>query len=131
MRSFLNLEPEAFGLGPELSLDLRALDRLLGNVLSAQGQDRLVDLARRMTDNPTLIPQELDDPATLRDLARAFTVLFQLLNVAEQKEIVRANRARKGGRRESIAEAVRSLAARGVDANGMRELLSRVEIVPT
>ncbi|CAN5417022.1 phosphoenolpyruvate carboxylase [soil metagenome] len=131
MRSFLNLEPEAFGLGPELSLDLRALDRLLGNVLAAQGQERLVDLARRMISDPSAVPPELDDPNTLRDLARAFTVLFQLLNVAEQKEIVRANRARKGGRRESIADAVRLLASRGVDAQGMRDLLAKVEIVPT
>src|SRR6187402_2978822 len=115
MRSFLNLEPEAFGLSAELSKDLRILDRLLGKVLAEQEGDETIDLARRLfagqPDPAKLLEEipELRDPARIRQLARAFTVLFQLANTAEQKEIVRVNRDRKGQRRESIRDAVRHL----------------------
>ena len=130
MRSFLNLEPEAFGLSPELSQDLRTLDRLLGKVLAAQEGDDLIDQARRLLagDPPT---EALDDPNTFLRLARAFTVLFQLANVAEQKEIVRVNRERKGQRRESIRDAILQLRDQGLSADEVQALLNRVEITPT
>ena len=132
MRSFLNLEPEAFSLSPELSRDLRTLDQLLGKVLEQQGNADLIDLGRRLVrdPNPAGYP-ELDRPDTVRQLARAFTVLFQLINVAEQKEIVRANRSRSGGRTESIADAIREIKRRGATANDVQELLNRIEITPT
>jgi len=138
MRSFLNLEPEAEGLSPELSQDLRTLDRLLGKVLTCQKREGLIDLARQLVAERSPDPQrlleeipELKNPETIRELARAFTVLFQLLNVAEQKEIVRVNRERRGVRRESISEAVAQLRSRGCDADAVRQLLSRIEITPT
>jgi phosphoenolpyruvate carboxylase len=133
-RSFLNLEPEAFGLSDAISHDLRTLDRLLGKILTAQGQSHLIDLARRLVqvdlaDVPDI--PEFQDPGLVRDLARAFTVLFQLLNVAEQKEIVRVNRSRGRDRRESIRDAVRQLRARGVSAEAVQDTLRRIEIIPT
>lgn len=133
MRSFLNLEPEAYGLSPELSADLRTLDRLLGKVLAAQEGDGTIDLARRLFSNPMAAKDapELADPARVRQLARAFTVLFQLANTAEQKEIVRVNRTRQSDRRESIRDAVRHLKARGLSAEEMQALIDRVEITPT
>jgi phosphoenolpyruvate carboxylase len=132
MRSFLNLEPEASGLSPDLSRDLRTLDRLLGKVLEQQGHDDLIDLGRRLVrdPNPASYP-ELDNPETVRQMARAFTVLFQLINVAEQKEIVRANRSRSGGRTESIADAILELKNRGATAQDIQDLLNRIEITPT
>ncbi|CAN1562208.1 Ppc Phosphoenolpyruvate carboxylase [Fimbriimonadaceae bacterium] len=133
-RSFLNIEPESYGLSPELSHDLRTLDRMLGKVLSSQGQDRLIDLARQLLstkDAPFGAQVEFRDPIFVRDLARAFTVLFQLLNVAEQKEIVRVNRSRKGIRRESILEAMYQLKARGHSADEVMSLIHGLEIVPT
>ena len=66
---------------------------------------------------------ELHDPANLRQIARAFTVLFQLANTAEQKEIVRVNRSREH-RRESILDAVGQLKARGCSPDEIRELLA-------
>ena len=137
MRSFLNLEPEAFGLSPELSRDLRTLDRLLGKLLSEQEGDGLVDLARRLysegVEPGKLFEQhpELNDPRKLRSVARAFTLLFQLANTAEQKEIVRANRQRHGGRRESIRDAAKQLQASGMSAEELQALLGRIEITPT
>lgn len=138
MRSFLNLEPEAFNLAPELSQDLRNLDRLLGKVLAEQEGERTIDLARQLMAEPRPNPEqlfsslpELDDPVVLQRLARAFTVLFQLANSAEQKEIVRVNRERKGQRRESIRDAILQLRDGGLDAKGMQDLLDRIEITPT
>lgn len=137
MRSFLNLEPEAFGLSPELSRDLRTLDRLLGKVLSEQEGEETIDLARRLfassPDPARLMTEmpELKDPARMRQLARAFTVLFQLANTAEQKEIVRVNRERRGQRKESIRDAVRLLKSNGLDAAAMQALIDRIEITPT
>lgn len=137
MRSFLNLEPEVFGLSPELSRDLRTLDRLLGKMLSEQEGDSTIDLARKLyagSIDPSRLMEEvpeLKDPARIRQLARAFTVLFQLANTAEQKEIVRVNRERKGARQESIRDAVFHLRDQGHDANAMQALIDRIEITPT
>ena len=138
MRSFLNLEPEAYGLSECLSRDLRILDRLLGKVLTEQEGSNLIDLARRLVadkhpDPRTLLAQipELADPKTVRQLSRAFTVMFQLLNVAEQKEIVHVNRERRGVRRESISEAVSQLKARGLSAQQVADLVANIKIEPT
>lgn len=137
MRSFLNLEPEAFGLSAELSRDLRTLDRLLGKMLATQEGDQIIDLARRLfAERPDPahlfeVHPELKQPENLRSLARAFTLLFQLANTAEQKEIVRVNRERKGARRESIRDAVHELKARGCSAEEMQTLIDAIEITPT
>jgi phosphoenolpyruvate carboxylase len=116
MRSFLNLEPEASSLSAPLSQDLREMDRMLGKVLTELEGPEIIDIARALVRGK---PPErgklfeefpvLKDPARLRTLARAFTVLFQLANAAEQKEIVRVNRERKEARTESIADAVKGL----------------------
>jgi len=137
MRSFLNLEPEAYGLSPQLSQDLRTLDRLLGKVLTEQEGGDTIDLARKLllgrNEPAALMAQvpELKDPAKVRQLARAFTVFFQLANTAEQKEIVRVNRERRGQRRESIKDAVRLLKQKGRSAQEMQALIERIEITPT
>ncbi|MFZ4508235.1 MAG: phosphoenolpyruvate carboxylase, partial [Fimbriimonas sp.] len=136
---FLDLDPESFGLSSPLSADIRLLDDLLGQALAEQEGPDLIELARDITLHPTdaaLLTEKypaLKDPVRLRQLARVFTVLFQLLNAAEQKEIVRVNRGREqtGGRRESIEDAVRDLKASGFTATQMRDLLARIEIAPT
>jgi phosphoenolpyruvate carboxylase len=133
VRSFLNVEPEAYGLSQSLSHDLRTLDRLLGKVLGEQEGEDLIDLARRLVSeqHPEQLVEELGDPGMIRQLARAFTVLFQLANTAEQKEIVRVNRERSDGRRESIRDAVAQLKARGLSADEVQQLLERIRITPT
>jgi len=136
MCSFLNVEPEAFGLSENLSHDLRTLDRILGKVLEEQEGVELVEFARRLTAQPpseelfAAFP-ELRDPEKLRNLARAFTAYFQLANTAEQKEIVRVNRERRNERRESIRDAVLQLKAKGLDGAEVQRLLLNLEITPT
>lgn len=134
---FLNLNPAEYGLSEPLSDDVRLLDRLLGEVLLRYEGRWLVDAARRLVNEPNLnIPAlskeipELQSPEGIRQVAKAFTVLFQLINAAEQKEIVRVNRSRKGGRRESIQETVRSL-AEGIGLDAVEQKLGEVDIVPT
>src|SRR5438105_4838247 len=101
---FLGLAPEPGALSAPLIGDILLLDRLLGDVLREQEGDDLVDLAHRLMaeaqrgDDPNELfgrLPELREPGTVQRLLRALTVLFQLLNTAEQKEIVRVNRERQ------------------------------------
>ena len=143
---FLGLQPEHYGLTASLSSNITLLDTLLGDVLRQQDEGELVTLSRRLlalaerddaapSQVMTEIP-ELADPAVARRVLRAFTVLFQLVNTAEQKEIVRVNRERQAKaadkpRPESIAEAVYKLQEQGVTAEEMQTLLQRIDICPT
>jgi phosphoenolpyruvate carboxylase len=142
-RSFLSLSPEQEGLAEPLGEDIRLIDRLLGELLEEQEGPELLRLARRLyasnNDDPlTLLDRmpELHDPQVVQRLLRAYTVLFQLLNAAEQKEIVRVNRARRAvhperPRSESIEEAVLRLRDEGWSARQMQELIARLDICPT
>src|SRR5579862_8534852 len=131
MAAFLGYHPDKFGLSEALSHDLQKLDELLGAVLEVQHGKHLIEIARNLMAGASVeeIP-ELQDPAELRQIARAFTLVFQLANTAEQKEIVRVNRAREH-RRESIDDAVSQLKEAGCTPDQMRELLAKIEITPT
>jgi phosphoenolpyruvate carboxylase len=137
-RAFLGLRPAEVGLSDSLDREVRRLDEALGEVLRTHEGEMLVELARRLMA-PEMEPSrlaaefpELDDPAVVHALARAFTVLFQLINTAEQVEIVRVNRqTSRQPRRESIADAVKKLKERGLSAEQMQELVDHLDICPT
>ena len=67
---------------------------------------------------------------------KAFTTYFQLVNLAELKEIVRVNRRRAGAaatvagkpRNESIRDAISSLKAGGAGSDVMRALIAKLGI---
>src|SRR5579862_4268758 len=129
---FLGLEASGFGLAPELARDLCKLDEVLGEILEAQEGRGLVDKARSLVGAGSGESELPSDPDEIRRIARAFTVLFQLINAAEQKEIVRVNRARRQKRHnESIAEAVLALKSSGRTAHEVQALLNRIWICPT
>ena len=136
--AFLDLDPSSFGLSQELSSDIQLLDRVLGKVLLEQEGPWIIESARRLVHEPgcslsDLRCEELDSPAGLRELGKAFTMLFQLINSAEQKEIVRVNRARTqstGHRRESIRETVRKVFA-DHGREGLLAAVNRLWIAPT
>lgn len=143
---FFGLKPRECGLSEPLTDDIQLLDCLLGEMLREQEGDDLLTLAHQLaefTAHPESDPRDLftalpalSDPLTAERLLRAFTVLFQLLNTAEQKEIVRVNRARQETaghqpRSESIGEAIARLKAAGVTAKEMEALLKRIDICPT
>src|SRR5215207_8762484 len=142
--SFLGLSAHSFNLSNALSDDIALMDHLLGRVLAEQQETQLLAIVQRLGSEPadedprTLFERipELKDPRLVQRLLRAYTMLFQLMNTAEQKEIVRVNRERQvqGGRAprtESIAEAVQILQSAGVTAGEMQRLLDRLEISPT
>lgn len=133
----LNLDPESHGLSAPLARDIRLIDCLLCETLLEQEGDSLVaivqDLARQAASTSpgdlfVRIPS-LTDPETARKVARAFTVLFQLVNIAEQKEIVRANRA-KSPRPESLMD-VYGRVASNLSADEARSIVKSVFICPT
>ena len=140
--SFLNLVPRAVGLSEPLSADIELIDRMLGRVVREQQGQVLIDVARRIScagkedcaDLFARIP-ELKNPELVKRLLRSFTILFQLLNTAEQKEIVRVNRRRQSttrqARPESIADAVLRLHGAGASPEDVQRLLHGVEIEPT
>jgi phosphoenolpyruvate carboxylase len=142
--AFLPLRPLDFGLSEALSHDIDALNQELGRVLSEQESPEILHLARRLFEEgeagepQTLFERmpELRDPHATQRLLRAFTALFQLINTAEQKEIVRVNRLRRtdtAGRErpESIREAVAHLRQQGLSPDEMQALLDRIDICPT
>lgn len=143
-KRFLQLDPEQCRLSEPLCHDIRLLDSLLGEVLIELEGEELVQLARALYHEPPESgPEELldrhpalKDPATARKLLRAFTVMFRLLNTAEQKEIVRVNRerqARTGSspRPESIGEAIIRLQKNGALPSDVQSLLDSIDICPT
>lgn len=144
MQSFLGLSAECAGLAPPMCEDVALIDRLLGEVLLEQEGEALVQLARQVyeapeSEDPLCLLERfpaLHDPQVVRRLLRAYTVLFQLLNMVEQKEIVRVNLERQAQmtgvpRPESIREAVLRLKESGFTASQMQQLLYQLDIAPT
>ncbi|WP_221586232.1 phosphoenolpyruvate carboxylase [Microbacterium sp. G2-8] len=119
----------------EMRADVRLLGRLLGHVLIESGSDGLFEDVERLRiatieaytdptsdafDRATAIVQELS-PSRADEVARAFTVYFHLVNLAEERQRVRVLRRRDGdgGRdpRGTIPDAFSALAAEvGEDA---------------
>ncbi|MDH4389067.1 MAG: phosphoenolpyruvate carboxylase [Fimbriimonas sp.] len=139
MDAFLGLNPQSFGLSPELSADIQLLDQVMGKVLSDHEASWLVQAARKLVNDPeedfdAVVAQtpELQCAEGLRAFGKAFTLLFQLINSAEQKEIVRVNRERSktGDRRESIRETVKKLHARH-GSEKLIEAVNKLWIAPT
>ena len=134
--------------GGELARDVRLLGNALGDVLREQGGEALlqnVERIRALTKEARAQRGQDDAEAELDALfggmpfgqalpvLKAFTTYFQLVNLAEQKEIVRVNRRRafKAGdkpRPESVRDAVQRLCESGVTADQMRALIGSLSI---
>jgi phosphoenolpyruvate carboxylase len=132
-----------------LRREVRLLGALLGQVLVEQGGPGLLDLVERVRSRAIAL-RTVDDPDERRrlgedldgldldaaaQLARAFTRYFQLVNLAEEKQRVRALRRRErtapdGFVAESIGSAVRELAAEGLDRAAIEAHLARLSIHP-
>jgi phosphoenolpyruvate carboxylase len=131
-----------------LSADIRCLGNLLGNVIRrVAGEDAfsLVEEVRAATKELRARPSvaearrlrdrlgELELPA-LRTLIRAFSIYFDLINLAEQRARLRALRLRalhaSAPLAESLEAALRQLREGGVSAERVADLLRRALIVP-
>lgn len=132
--ALLDLDPAAFRLSPELSEDITLLDHALGEVIgrhAAEGVSEAIDSLKQDRD-PQLLAAAISqaEPGVFTDAARAVTILFQVINLAEQLEIIRVNRERRL-RTESIEDAFQTLEDRGRSAEEIEALLERVWICPT
>ncbi len=129
-----------------LKADVDFLASALGKVIREQEGDWLFELVERVRHLTKAIRggvteqrEELAallhglDLATAERLLRAFTVYFQLINLAEEIHRVRVNRARgEGGktesRRESVSAALKELKSQGWSAEDVRRLLGRLDV---
>ncbi len=148
----IRAEPRSVGSAharDPLAREVRLLGALLGQVISEQEGSGALDLVERVRglaialrrrDEPgarSALDAELAalDTPRLEVLARAFSTFFQLANLAEEKERVRAlrRRDRVAGRTPvsgSVAAAVAGLAAAGDDLEALEGRLASLRISP-
>ncbi|HEX5825169.1 MAG TPA: phosphoenolpyruvate carboxylase [Candidatus Limnocylindrales bacterium] len=105
-------EPSATGTGrarDPLALEVRLLGSLLGQVIAEQAGRELLDLVERVRrttirlrrgDGPSLradLVTELEalEPDRVEIVIRAFSLYFRLINLAEERELVRTARRRE------------------------------------
>ncbi|WP_248895195.1 phosphoenolpyruvate carboxylase [Haloplanus halobius] len=126
--------------------DVRELGELLGDVLEAQSSTAAFDAVEALR-TAAIDYREGEAPSrdSLRtaldsldsDLegatARAFTVYFELINLAEERERVRAirRRSQEGTLEDSQTETVASLVEEDADAETVQRVLDDVHIQPT
>ncbi|MCB0035573.1 MAG: phosphoenolpyruvate carboxylase, partial [Anaerolineales bacterium] len=137
----------------QLSEDINLLGNLLGKVIRRQAGVQIYRLeedfrtlakTRRGEDDPEIVEEVAQTMITLSKqigldeaeaVARAFTLYFQLVNLAEDLNRIRVLRERTRAAyptplRESIADAVGSLWRAGVDAEDMKQILEGLHIEP-
>jgi phosphoenolpyruvate carboxylase len=127
--------------GNPLSVDIRMLGKLLGNVIKEQHGEGAFDLvetvraaakARRNGDGDAeqVLAREIGslDLSSLKVLIKAFSNYFQLINIAEDQQRIRVLRERE--RQDTLTEtldlALVQLHESGIDAAGMRTLLEKL-----
>ena len=159
----IRAEPATVGTGrarDPLALEIRLLGSLLGQVIAEQAGPELLDLVERVRrttirlrrgDDPSLrggLVAELAalDPDRAEVVVRAFSLYFRLVNLAEERELVREarradrDRQRPAGRRtrvphaagpdDSLAAAIGWLRRSGVDAATIERDLEHLRISP-
>lgn len=130
-----------------LSADIHLLGDLLGRVICEQHGPEAFDLVERVRLCAKARRNGASDAAQLaeiisgadldarRVLIKAFSIYFQLINIAEDQQRIRVLREREasGTLHESLGAAVGALYESGLSAEGMRSLLNslRVRLVLT
>lgn len=134
-------------LQEKLSNNIHLLGDRLGQVIRRQAGIEIFDLVERIraltkarrADNDERIGAHMQQlisqmtPAEIEQVARSFTLYFELINLAEEQHRVRVlrDRERQAHPRplgESISEAIERLRLLGVDEFEMRDLLERLHI---
>lgn len=148
----IRAEPRSIGTArarDPLAREVRLLGALLGQVIAEQEGGAALDLVERVRGRAIAsrrtaaaavasdVRESLAafDAADLEMLAHAFSTFFQLANLAEEKERVRAlrRRERAAGRAPaggSVAAAVLLLAATGDDVDAVAARIARLRISP-
>jgi phosphoenolpyruvate carboxylase len=130
----------------DVECDVRELSTLLGEVLAEQAahgaldtvesvRTGAIDYRRGDAKSRGALRSALGglDAETREVVARAFTTYFELTNLAEERERVRAIRSGQadGPLADSVAAAVERLADAGADADTVERVLEDVLIEPT
>src|SRR6056297_1055815 len=130
----------------DVRTDVRELGALVGDVLAAQAstdayetvetlRNEAIDYRRGDAANRDALHEAVDDLSTTREevVARAFTTYFELINLAEERERVRAVRNADDGTalHDSFDATIAEFAEAGVEADELEELLADVLIEPT
>ncbi|WP_407538983.1 phosphoenolpyruvate carboxylase [Deinococcus radiomollis] len=122
-----------------LNEDVNLLGRTLGTVLSEQEGPEFLELVERVR---ALVRQARaggdDTPLrellagvgahTAENLVRAFTLYFQLVNLAEEYERVRVLQSSPGPRPQSLGRALIELKEMGLSADDAEALIERVDL---
>ena len=126
--------------------DVRELGALLGDVLKEQtSTDSFETVEELRKDAIAYRENELESREELRstieqlspsdegDVARAFATYFELINLAEERERVRAVRqgSQQGTLEDSLSDTVKALSEDGADTETVRSVLDDVLIEPT
>ena len=120
----------------QLRREIRELGTLLGQTIVRQEGDGLFNLVEEVRQSVRTDPASAarringTDVETATKLARAFSIYFDLANIAEQVERsrdVRANRAQTGGPLEQVATAV---VAAGIDPDIVAHLVTELAVRP-
>jgi phosphoenolpyruvate carboxylase len=123
-----------------LADDVATLGRALGLVIREQEGERFFALVERVRLRTKELRERGQDTAPLqaelavldladaRRLVRAFSIYFQLVNLAEEHERVRSLSRREGLRPESLLAAMLALRDSGLTADDARALLARVDL---
>ncbi len=132
-----------------LSENIHLLGDILGRVIRRQAGLDIFDLVERIR-SLTKVRRSDDDPAVstkigeiigelstaeAENIARAFTIYFQLVNLAEDQQRVRVLRQRSreaypAPLKDSIKSALAELWRQGVDDDEMAEILNKLHIEP-
>ncbi len=153
-------EPSTIGIGrarDPLAVEVRLLGSLLGQVIAEQAGRELLDLVERVRrgtiqlrrgDDPSLrgaLMAELAalDPDRAEVVVRAFSLYFRLVNLAEERELVRSDRRAERRRRQagrgpaashapddSLAAAVDWLGRSGSDRATIIAAVDRLRVTP-
>jgi phosphoenolpyruvate carboxylase len=122
-----------------LNEDVNLLGRTLGTVLSEQEGPEFLELVERVRalvrqaraggdDAPLRELLASADAHTAENLVRAFTLYFQLVNLAEEYERVRVLTASPGPRPQSLGRALIELKEMGLSAEDTEALIERVDL---
>jgi phosphoenolpyruvate carboxylase len=124
----------------ELREDVHILGALVGEVIREQAaveEDRRAAIARRDGDargEQILVQRTCDvPPAEARDLIRAFSTWFDVVNMAEKVHRIRRRRQylNEGAKQPGgLAEAIEQLKLKGFDLVDIRRLMLRMRIEP-
>ncbi|PSQ61427.1 MAG: phosphoenolpyruvate carboxylase, partial [Halobacteriales archaeon SW_9_67_25] len=130
----------------DIGQDVRELGSMVGDAISEQTSEEAFDTVEELRktaidyregaiDSRTPLERAIDeaDEEQLLTVARAFTTFFELINLAEERERVRALREQSQATipDDGLEEAVAELAASEADAETVQEILDDVLIQPT